>query len=184
MKDKKHFGIAITCILIGGILGGLYNAQKISGTFENVTFHIIAGIIGASLVPLILRLLLSDLLKSKDLFNYLIFFGFTLLASIYANKIIEQEGILDKAGLKFEDKKDRSYKLALLDYMNIEEHISGLEDKSLKSIIEKNHVIPSIAKSKYIDSLQWKEEVEMLLNNKVNGVSYIEENGHIIEILD
>lgn len=88
----------ICLILLTGFIGGLANYLAIKDskeqTWRNFIYNCLLGIIGASLVPLFLQLTASKLLDNCEQCHttFLVLGGYMLVASIFANRLIDNLG--------------------------------------------------------------------------------------------
>jgi len=94
---EKHTLLVILIILSGGILGGLANYfRKDSNKFSLNRFlkSILFGISAAFLVPVLFKLISSNLIQSSETnqIDYLIIFGFSVAAGIYSTNFIDSIG--------------------------------------------------------------------------------------------
>lgn len=88
-----HTLMLLAVMLIGGVLGGVVNyffARDDDSAKASAVSSIFVGIVAALLVPLLLRMLSSDLLTNSrtDPFAVLIFLGFCLLAAVASRAFI------------------------------------------------------------------------------------------------
>jgi hypothetical protein len=95
-----HYSIIILIILIIGSLAGLTNFLNyyfkglVKSNYE-VIKYIVSGIGAATLVPLLLNMLSSDLIKdiaTFDILNYFVFAGFCFVAGYFSDRFINSIG--------------------------------------------------------------------------------------------
>ncbi len=154
----KHLITILIIILIGGLLGGFVNYLRI----EKEKFNIIRllksfiyGICAALLVPVLFKLISSDLIISSETnsLDYLVIFGFSLVAGIFSINFIDNLGKkvlniqddlnetrreLDTLGTEPEEIGDS--------YRNFDFIISEDEFKVLETLVDSRYVFRAISK--------------------------------------
>ncbi|HTO16315.1 MAG TPA: YEATS-associated helix-containing protein [Edaphocola sp.] len=99
-----HLIILIAIMIISGAFGGFLNYlhkfdTRADEETHSVTKYILLGIGAAFVIPLFLKMISSDLIRSSDNLDYLIFAGFCLIAAIFSKRFITTIGeqVLERA---------------------------------------------------------------------------------------
>jgi hypothetical protein len=94
-----HLIILIAIMLVLGGFGGFLNYLNDFDTLENEqksgrsrSKYILLGIGAALLIPLFLKMIESNIIRSRDNLDYLIFAGFCLIAAIFSRRFISSLG--------------------------------------------------------------------------------------------
>lgn len=90
--DSSSLYLIVSVIVGGGLLGGLANFFLISNTkFDKwiLLRSVIVGLSAASCVPLFLELLPKDLLQQPTTKDFLVLFGFCVIAAFFSKRFLE-----------------------------------------------------------------------------------------------
>lgn len=95
----NHLWVLVFIMVVCGAFGGFLNYLNDFDTIENekknkqIRFkYILLGIGAALLIPLFLNMISSDIIRSTDHADYLIFAGFCLVAAIFSRRFISTIG--------------------------------------------------------------------------------------------
>lgn len=165
---ENHIIKIIIIIIIGGLLGGLtnfYRKNENSSSSKMLIKSIILGISAAFLVPILFKLISSDLIQTSESNNqdYLIIFGFSLAAGIFSTNFIDNVG---KTILNL--KEDLSKTQEIVEIISSEPEFIGDNYRDFGFKISENElrVLDSFVYSNYIYRAISKISIELEQDNE------------------
>jgi DNA-binding MarR family transcriptional regulator len=177
----NHYLLVVLIITGCGLFGGLINYFRTSVSFGNSTFSflksLLTGLGASALVPLLLKMISSDLLVSSksDPIDYFVIGGFCLISAIFSSKFIDSIGEklinqIDQVTKDVKEVKDDLDELStesefekLPEFKQAYEGLDGYEKEILMQMYQSKYTYRSvggIAAEIYLD----KEQTLDLLN--------------------
>lgn len=186
MDKKIQIFILLGIILISGILGGIGNFYILCSEFKEMNTEIyfnnfilqksiVLGVIAASVIPLFLNIISSNLLEikeeSKNYKNYFIFGGLCLVASLFSNRFLTNA--YNNVFNQFNEKFDKVEELAFEAKKNADVALKTeivnqkLENSSFEEIYNTSQLKLGNDSKKYNLNLQDQEILNKIFENKI-----------------
>lgn len=173
---ENHLIKIIIIIIAGGLLGGLanfYRKNENSSRSKTLLKSIIFGISAAFLVPILFKLISSDLIQTSESNNqdYLIIFGFSLAAGIFSTNFIDNVG---KNILNLKEDLSKTQEIVEIissepefignNYRDFGFKISEIELRVLESLISGKFIYRAISKI----SLELGQDIENIRDTLIS----------------